>query len=223
MAASSKTSDSVMSQTPTQVNTTKQEATPLIKPKNTTSENWIDKPPAWVIWGTVALALFSFLNLIRELIKDILNKKNEKKNKELSVKDEFWNRTIIFPIFIEPLVVFSLSNSTKLKKIKSDVRTEKLDELKEITKSYYESFDAEINELYDSCLALKIIGQEVYDEVNTCLEEIDDTVSTYCAKINIASDKNVILNKVHMDNLFFMTKFTEIINKLIDKHNNYSL
>ncbi len=104
---------------------------------------------------------------------------SEKVARGRSIEDEFWIRTVAFPIVIEPLLKWIAKLPARLPSEKSDAAYDA-----EKTRAFGLDMANEFNEHYELLpVFLECVGsghRDEHDRIRTAIEELDDGIITYC-------------------------------------------
>lgn len=114
---------------------------------------------------------------------------NNKRQRTISVEDDYWLRTVVFPSILTPLIEIGS---------KSPEYFRASDSLADFFSGY---FLQEMNLLRDKTMVLKLVDEELYINANRIMDDLDDKVSEvqttndYCEVFGNFSSKLTALLK----------------------------
>lgn len=130
-----------------------------------------------------------WLALVVSLISIVYTWHNNKRQRTISVEDDYWLRTVVFPSILNPLIEIG-SESPEYFRTSND--------LPDFFDGY---FLDKMNELRDKTMVLKIVSEELYSRVNSLMDDLDDNISNvltmadYCKVFGEFSNKLSLLLK----------------------------
>lgn len=133
------------------------------------------------------------------------NRYDQHKLREITLKDDFWFRTIALPMLLDPLQKFSTEQTTALRSMAGSTD-------KSAYAIFYQKFDAGLIELLDRCYVINLHSKSLYFDLVHHLQKMEDLVAEYCqAPQNTSED---IANQ-------FIRIYTEIISLLMHFHSKH--
>jgi hypothetical protein len=140
----------------------------------------LPSPPAWAMWVAIVGVLVDVIRLIYELV-------HERKEKDSSVHDQFWFRTIISPRCVNPLIEFVELHAKALGTLVSNLMTTS-DPQVQLTRlrQFVATYQVASNELLERLILLTVFDNEVYLQVRNCLEQLEDDLTQRLASLLIA-------------------------------------
>ncbi|MCT7307911.1 hypothetical protein [Ralstonia wenshanensis] len=115
--------------------------------------------PFWFSFAALAVSVYTLWS----------NNERDTKNRERSIRDDFWLRSVLFPNAIEPVIDFCSATISKLPEEKLLNK-----------RPYYDRWHKEQRELANK---LRLVGQlwpEVHTKLISLFESCEDAVSVYC-------------------------------------------
>jgi len=140
--------------------------------------SFIQQPPPWLVWITVAFAFGTFIYRIITYIR----------KRRLSIGDDFWFRKILLPVCIEPLIKLVEDSVCKLKKLQA-----KTTNIKTVYDNYLKEFKSEKNSVISKFMVLVSKNSELYSNISCAIDEIEDIITMHCA----LASSSLIENKVY--------------------------
>jgi hypothetical protein len=137
----------------------------------------ITPPPPGVLWATAIVAL---LNVVWSILSFYLKRSDDIRERQRAMLDDFWFRTIIAPSFIEPLREFAEKFTKELGVLDSMGFGNERDK-REQYDTFVDGFDSERTSLLHRSLILRLVGQDLYNEVTKKIDELEDIVVHHCA------------------------------------------
>jgi len=173
-----------------------------------TSNNWV--------------LLISVLSLCLSGYTLLQNRKENKENYERSINDDFWYRTILIPTLLEPTVKFFDDYANKLIILESEKNPQDIEDTYRI---YFLDFQKELNLIQGRCVLAKIYGEDLYQNITTNLEQLEDKMAEFChnkslQRLNDLEDEAKIISETNGSEFIFeyLRNFIEIIKKQHSQH-----
>ena len=166
-------------------------------------------------WWVSATAAVALINLVYTIFWN-----NHKRNEEIfsSIKDKYWFREIILPICIKPLVDFANDQATLLHTMEKEAIAGKD---KERYTAYLTKFKHDKASVINRFMILGPISSDLYGAVASRLDNLEDSVTLYCAKKSFDSvfveDEEVLYHSARPDQAIFTT-LSEIMIIMSEKH-----
>jgi len=127
-----------------------------------------------------------------------------KKNFARSINDDFWFRTIVIPVVLEPIVNFTNLFANKL--IALDAAGNSSEYL-----DYLDEFQKELLIIQSRCILLDIYGQNLYSIIINDSEKFEDKVAEYCHKKSLGES-------VDVSHSFIFDYLRDVINIIKNHH-----
>lgn len=114
---------------------------------------------------------------------------NNKIQRRISVEDDYWLRTVVFPSILNPLIDIGINSPEYLRSAES------------LADFFSEYFLQEMNGLRDKTMVLKLVDEKLYSDANQIMDDLDDsmsevqTIDDYCRKFGEFSSKLTSLLK----------------------------
>lgn len=175
------------------------------------------RPPNWVLWVSAFLAISKFF---LDVVSWISSKFEKTRERNRSITDDFWYRTIILPIFLEPMLEFINEHSKKLRLIDDVYQKSPDEDHSDQYKSYLESFQSGLRHIINRALMLSASHESLYEVVSMKLDSLEDGVATHCVERAYGGG----IEKVDFDNhlvteAYFFEVARDIIVQLKERHN----
>ena len=133
-------------------------------------------PSPWTLWMTTFIAVATFLWKVYTFM---MERKEKKKARTLSIEDEYWHRQLINPICMEPFIDFLISFTLELRDIHSKKATN--ENIGETLKAFLEKFKMMKLSVINRFMILGQSNESAYMIVSEGLDDIDDIVTQHCA------------------------------------------
>lgn len=148
------------------------------KPATSSILNFLSaNPPSWVLWVTTGIVVATFLWRIYVFIVERREKREERR---LSVEDEFWHRLIISPICILPFVEFVKEFTSELRTIHSQDNSANKEGQADRHKAFLDKFKKTKDAVLNRFIILDSADGGTYATVANGLDEIDDVITQHC-------------------------------------------
>lgn len=128
------------------------------------------------------------------------------KLRRITLKDDFWFRSIALPIILDPLKKFSEDQTRKIRELITNTSMGS-----DVYNSYLENCQSEIYDLMDGCYVMRAHSVSLYEELIEQLELMEDKVAEYCMTQGAI--------EVNPPSLFARTH-TEVISIIMKFHDN---
>lgn len=176
--------------------------------KNIISEKSFTQP--WWVYLTGFVAGLNFFYTVLFNLYKVIRGRSE------SIKDKYWFRKILLPICIDPLNEFANKQTAELKSVEEIASTSGAEtgERNKIYKQFLVKFSDEKSAVVNRFMVLLPIQKELYAIVATKLDELEDSVTAYCANKSFGNDMGEIS---HPGQVIF-TSLGEIIKAISEKH-----
>jgi len=132
------------------------------------------QPPSGLVWIAIIALVVRIFYFLWQLSRD-------KRDKILSIEDEYWYRTIFMPICVKPLIEFIDQFVKKIKELDSKYKNNSQNNKKNTYNNYLSEFKIEKESTRSRFLVLATKGSDFYTSVASRLDEIDDIVTQHCA------------------------------------------
>lgn len=131
-------------------------------------------PPAGLMWVAVVVALAT---LFWRVVTFGISRIDLRKERRLSVEDEFWFRTVIVPLCVDPLIEFIEWSTKEFRDLETGDGEEKPAAYRKALEQFQKRKEATLARF----LMLQSLDGEIYPGVADRLDRIDDTVTEHCA------------------------------------------
>ena len=179
-----------------------------IKEKDSDSEK--SSSPPWWVYLTGVVAGVNFLYTVSFNFYKLFKSHSE------SIRDKYWFRTILLPICVDPLSEFANKQTGELKSVEAGALESGIDDAqrKKIYKAFLLKFSDEKSDVVNRFMVLLPIQKELYDIVARKLDELEDSVTEYCANKSFGTD----MGKVSHPGQVIFTSLGEIITAISKEH-----
>lgn len=178
---------------------------------------WRKQPPPGFVYFTFFIAI---INLFGTLVGFVVKRLDRLVDRIYNVKHEYWTKSFLVPVCIEPLRDFALKNTDAIKKLERecDGAAQSFRKIK-----YNECQDNARNgknELINRYLILNALNNTVYLEIANKLDDIEDAITMHCycnsnddATIDVSAPK-------HADNVIrdVYSHVSEILKIISNNH-----
>src|SRR4030066_1906656 len=110
----------------------------------------------------------------------IVERREKREERRLSVEDEFWYRLIVSPICILPFVEFVKEFTSELRTIHSQDKNTNKEEQADKHKTFLDKFKKTKDAVLNRFILLDSVGGGTYKTVSNGLDEIDDVITQHC-------------------------------------------
>jgi hypothetical protein len=180
-------------------------------PSNNTFSSISPSPLA--LWVSVSLATISLIvNALMSIYifrRDIFEKKQDR---ERSINDDYWFRTIIMPIILEPIAEFTDIYSNKILGIEERNNVENADEYK----NYLDEFQHGLQIIISRCSLLKLYEDSLYETITSYFELLEDNVALHCLR---KSEKLTSIKTTGSGSDLFFDCLRDVIGAIKVRHN----
>jgi len=166
--------------------------------------------PSWVYYFTV----FNFLWTVG------FSSFTWKLSRSASIKDQYWFREILLPTCIKPLQEFAEQQTSNLKSFEHGSSALTTTKQKKAYKEYLSNFKDHKADVLTKFMVLLPIKREIYDDVVGKLDDLEDSVTLYCATKSFDTVKDEVrhgINESHPGQAIYST-LGEIMVMISDKH-----
>ena len=166
--------------------------------------------PSWVYYFTV----FNFLWTVG------FSYFTWKLNRAASIKDKYWFREILLPTCIKPLQEFAEQQTSNLKTLENGSSAVAAAKQKKAYKAYLSNFKDHKSDVLTKFMVLLPIKREIYDDVVGKLDDLEDSVTLYCATKSFGAVKDEVrkgVNESHPGQAIY-SALGEIMVMISDKH-----
>lgn len=148
-----------------------------------------------IIFGAINIGLFFWHRYV------------EKKLRRVTLKDNFWFRTIVLPTVIQPLKEFSEEQTKSLNELWKDVPIDQ--NHRDACAIYVNKFQSELDVITCKCYVLTVHSEELYHDVVKILDQLEDDVLQFFSPET--KNKNIT------QNIYFET-YTKVLSKIMLFH-----
>lgn len=169
----------------------------------------IPPPPNYVLWLT-------FLGLVLEVAWYFVGLYQRRHDRQISIVDEYWYRTIIVPICWQPILDLVTKNVQKIHSMdESAPAVLTVPALRTLTLE----FAIEKNLVVGRAFVLTVFSDEAYKMVRDSLDSLEDEITEYCA--SVGQDGSPLILQ-YLQSLFW-NRLTEVCSHLMKLHPNLKM
>ena len=151
---------------------------PVITSASKKSESiWKRQPPPGFVYFTFFLAI---VTLITNFLGFIVKRIDRVVDRIYLIKQEYWTKTILVPVCLEPLRDFVITSSKEL----SDLEKTKADCLVPLKRMAYENFmdkfKLDKDSLLNGFMVIHTFSPSIYKTIADLIDELEDDVIAHC-------------------------------------------
>ena len=166
----------------------------------------VPPPPSILLWATIIGVGFRFVGFLWSLYQRRLDR-------ERSIVDEFWYRTIILPICLKPLVDLISEYIDRLHKIDGSTL---LPMIMPTLRDLALEFGVDKNRVLGRFLLLSAFEEEIYRKIGETLDALEDDITEYCSSIN--KESHPCGREIAFIEQLFWSKLADICKEMIKLH-----
>lgn len=127
-------------------------------------------PPNWIQWAAVISVIIAGLGLILNSVVFFVERWSKNKDIDRSKIDEYWLRTILFPVCIQPLITLAIDTTRTVTALHNSDQPIGEIEIRKTLSDFTQQKVAIIN----SSILLTIIGETAYHSFSSKLDDLED-------------------------------------------------
>lgn len=176
-----------------------------------------EQPPAGLVWFTVFIAATTLIWGVFSYIFDKLHERRLRRQRRI---DEYWFRTVVMPMCIQPLENFLTAQAENFK----HKNTSTIPNSTAISPRKYSLLLREFKDgkekIKDRFLLTQVFNEQLYIIVANKLDQLEDEVALHCAYNELGKESNVQENVgdpsyIHS---YIYTSLRDIFNQFIKLH-----